>query len=93
MYTVARAGQMGFHQRTEYNKRIVKISETGDEINPKGGFIRYGLVKGDYIVVLGSVPGPKKRLIRIRKSMRPKRKFELAAPTITYISRQTQQGK
>lgn len=93
MYTVARAGQMGFHQRTEYNKRIVKISETGDEINPKGGFVRYGLVKGDYIVVLGSVPGPKKRLIRFRKSMRPKRKFELAAPTITYISRQTQQGK
>ncbi len=93
MYTVARAGQMGFHQRTEYNKRIVKISETGDEINPKGGFLRYGLVKGDYIVVLGSVPGSKKRLIRLRKSMRPKRNFEIASPTITYISRQTQQGK
>ena len=93
MYTVARAGQMGFHQRTEYNKRIVKISETGDEINPKGGFLHYGLVKGDYIVVLGSVPGPKKRLIRIRKSMRPKPNFEVNSPTITYISRQTQQGK
>jgi large subunit ribosomal protein L3 len=93
MYTVPRAGQMGFHQRTEYNKRIVKISETGDEINPKGGFLNYGLVKGDYIVVLGSVPGPKKRLIRLRKSIRPKRNFEVVAPTITYISRQTQQGK
>ncbi len=93
MYTVARAGQMGFHQRTEYNKRIVKISETGDEINPKGGFLHYGLVKGDYIVVIGSVPGPKKRLIRIRKSMRPKRVIEVTPPTITYISRQTQQGK
>jgi large subunit ribosomal protein L3 len=93
MYTVPRAGQMGFHQRTEYNKRIVKISETGDEINPKGGFLRYGLVKGDYIVVLGSVPGPKKRLIRLRKTMRPKRRFEVTSPTITYISRQTQQGK
>jgi large subunit ribosomal protein L3 len=93
MYTVARAGQMGFHQRTEYNKRIIKISETGDEINPKGGFLRYGLVKGDYIVVTGSVPGSKKRLIRIRKTMRPKRRFEVTAPTITYISRQTQQGK
>ncbi|MBN2154946.1 MAG: 50S ribosomal protein L3 [Candidatus Lokiarchaeota archaeon] len=93
MYTVPRAGQMGFHQRTEYNKRIVKISETGDEINPKGGFLHYGLVKGDFIAVLGSVPGPKKRLIRIRKSMRPKKNFEVVAPTITYISRQTQQGK
>jgi len=93
MYTVARAGQLGFNQRTEYNKRVVKMSETGDEINPKGGFIRYGLVKGDYIVVLGSVPGPKKRLIRLRKSIRPKRNFDVAVPTITYINRQTQQGK
>jgi len=93
MYTAARAGQVGFHQRTEYNKRVVKISETGDEINPKGGFLRYGLIKGDHIIVLGSVPGPKKRLIRLRKSIRPKRILEVTAPTITYISRQTQQGK
>ena len=45
LYTIARAGQMGFHQRVEYHKRIVKISEDGDEINPKGGFIRYGLYR------------------------------------------------
>jgi large subunit ribosomal protein L3 len=29
MYSVPRAGQMGFHQRTEYNKQILKI---GDDI-------------------------------------------------------------
>jgi large subunit ribosomal protein L3 len=92
MYTTARAGQMGFHQRIEYHKRIMKISENGDEINPKGGFVRYGIIKGDYIMLLGSVPGPKKRLIRFRNTIRAKR-FEENSPELTYISRQSQQKK
>ena len=39
LYTVPRAGQLGFHQRTEYHKRIMLIGENEEEINPKGGFI------------------------------------------------------
>lgn len=93
MYTVGRAGQMGYHQRVEYNKRVIKISEDADEINPKGGFIRYGLVKNDFMLLLGSVPGPKKRLIRFRESMRPKKTFEQSVPEITYINKLSQQGK
>lgn len=93
LYTVPRPGQMGFHQRTEYHKRIFQIGENGEEINPKGGFIGYGLVKGDYIMVLGSIPGPKKRLIRIRKTIRPTQKFGDSIPEITYISRESQQLK
>lgn len=30
MYTVPRAGQFGFHQRTEYSKRIMMIGNAGD---------------------------------------------------------------
>ncbi len=45
MYSVARAGQMGYHQRIEYNKRILKIGKDGKEVNVKGGFIRYGNLK------------------------------------------------
>src|SRR6056297_389684 len=41
MYSVPREGQMGFHQRTEYRKRILKMSEDPDEVNPDGGFIKY----------------------------------------------------
>jgi len=93
LYTVPRAGQMGFHQRTEYHKRIIQIGENGEEINPKGGFIRYGLVKGDYIMLLGSVPGPKKRLIQLRKTIRATQKFIDSLPEITYISRESQQLK
>ena len=74
MYTVARQGQRGFHQRTEYNKRILVISNTEKDaensINPSGGFKHYGLVRGDYIVVRGSVPGVPKRLVKMRQPIR-----------------------
>ncbi len=93
LYTVARAGQLGFHQRTEYHKRIMQIGENEDEINPKGGFIRYGKIQGDYILLLGSIPGPKKRLIRIRKTIRPSKSFVINAPEITFVSRESQQRR
>ena len=74
MYTVARQGQRGFHQRTEYNKRVLIISNTDKDaqnpINPPGGFKHFGLVKGDYIVVRGSVPGVPKRLVKMRQPIR-----------------------
>ncbi|MEX2682883.1 MAG: 50S ribosomal protein L3 [Candidatus Sigynarchaeota archaeon] len=90
-WTAPRGGQMGFHQRTEYNKQIIKISEKGEEINPKGGFIRYGLVKGDYIMIKGSVPGAKKRFVRLRASIRGSK--DISAPEITYMSVLSQQMK
>ncbi|MCK4687095.1 MAG: 50S ribosomal protein L3 [Candidatus Lokiarchaeota archaeon] len=93
LYTVPRAGQLGFHQRTEYHKRIMLIGENEEEINPKGGFIRYGKIQGDYLLMLGSIPGSKKRLIRIRKTIRPLRSFILQPPEITFISRESHQRK
>ncbi len=92
MYTVARPGQMGFHNRVEYHKRIIKMGEKGEDVNPKGGFIRYGLVKSDYILILGSIPGPKKRLVRLRSTIRPMTQ-PTTAPEITYLSTLSQQGK
>jgi len=73
MYTVPRAGQMGFHQRTEYNKRILLISNTENEqrkINPAGGYKHFGFVKGDYVILKGSVPGTYRRLVKLRKQIR-----------------------
>ncbi len=74
MYTVARQGQRGFHQRTEYNKRILIISSTDKDgensINPAGGFKHFGLVRGEYIIVRGSVPGVPKRLVKMRHPIR-----------------------
>jgi large subunit ribosomal protein L3 len=86
MYTVPQAGQMGYHYRTDHNKKILRIGkkETAPDINPKGGFSNYGNVKNSYIIVDGSVPGPAKRLIRIRKPIRSHQK-EVKDPRITSI--------
>ena len=92
LYTVPRSGQMGYHQRTEYNKRILKIGTDGTEVTPKGGFLRYGPVRGTYAILNGSVPGPTKRLIRFRTPARAPRRVPEAPPKITDISLQSPQG-
>jgi len=91
LYTVARAGQMGYHQRTEYNKRILKIGTNGADVSPKGGFIRYGPVKGAYVLISGSIPGPTKRQIRLRYPTRPPRRLP-EAPKIISVSLESPQG-
>ena len=92
LYTVPRPGQMGYHQRTEFNKRILKISKDGAEVTPKGGFLRYGPVRSTYVMLKGSVPGPAKRLIRFRYPARPPKEVSEAPPEITYISLESPQG-
>lgn len=75
MFTVPRQGQRGFHQRIEYNKRILLIgnaTEEGFDINRKGGFKHFGALTGDYMVVRGSIPGVPKRLVKLRTPIRRK---------------------
>jgi len=84
--TVAQAGQLGFQRRTEYNKRILKIGEGGKDITIKGGIANYGIVKNDYVLLEGSVPGPKKRLIALRKAIRPP-KTPIVPAEVKYLSR------
>ncbi|MFY9200453.1 MAG: 50S ribosomal protein L3 [Methanosarcina flavescens] len=90
-WRVPQMGQMGYHQRTEFNKRILKIGSDGEEVTPEGGFINYGIVRGDYVLIKGSVPGPSKRLIRLRDPIRAK-KADLGEPNILHISRESKQG-
>ncbi len=86
MFTVPHSGHMGYNYRTELNKRVLKIGSEKDvsQINVKGGFLNYGIVKNDFVVLDGSIPGPARRLLRFRKSIRssaPKK-----VPQINYIS-------
>ena len=90
--TVPQAGQVGYHQRTEYNKRILKIGENGEEITPAGGFPHYGVVRNSYILLHGSIPGPAKRLIGMRDAVRYKRDIKLEKAEIAYISTTSKQG-
>ena len=90
-WRVPQMGQMGYHQRTEYNKRILKVGADGGEITPTGGFLNYGLVRGEYVLIKGSVPGPSKRLVRLRDPMRSKVPA-MSEPEIVHVSTQSKQG-
>ncbi|MCJ1403405.1 60S ribosomal protein L3 [Xylographa trunciseda] len=81
-WTVARAGQDGYHHRTSVNHKVYRIGKGTEEgnastdfdvskkqITPMGGFVRYGEVKNDFVLLKGSVPGVKKRIMTLRKSM------------------------
>jgi len=84
-WSVARHGQMGFHHRTEINKKVYKVGKKGEDshlattdydvtkkdINPMGGFPHYGVVDEDYIMIKGACPGTKKRPITLRRTLLP----------------------
>jgi large subunit ribosomal protein L3 len=72
LYTIPQAGQMGYHKRTEINKRILKVGQDVDEINPKAGFPNYGFVGHEFVMLKGSIPGPVKRLVKMRLAVRSK---------------------
>jgi len=80
--TVPRAGQQGYFHRTELNKKVYRIGKGGDKascqteadltaksITPMGGFVHYGEVNEDWVMLKGAVVGVKKRPLILRKSM------------------------
>lgn len=90
-YTVPQPGKMGYHNRTEYNKWILKVGDKPEEINPKGGFLKFGMVKNPYILVKGGIIGPRKRLVRFNKPIRPNKKIVAQPPEISYVSLESKQ--
>ncbi|KAF0853040.1 60S large subunit ribosomal protein uL3 (rpL3) [Andalucia godoyi] len=87
-WTVPRAGQNGYHHRTEMNKKIYRIGAstateagkaagstefdlTKKPITPMGGFVHYGQVDEDFVMVKGCIAGPRKRVITLRKALAP----------------------
>ena len=95
-WTVARAGQHGFHHRTEINKRIYRVGKAASEdvkanastnydltekhITPMGGFVRYGVVNNDFLVIKGGCVGLRKRQVLLRHSMHTRTKNKLTEP-------------
>jgi large subunit ribosomal protein L3e len=80
--TVPRAGQNGYFHRTEMNKKVYRIGKKGDaascqtaadltakSITPMGGFVHYGEVKEDWMMLKGAIVGVKKRPLILRKSL------------------------
>lgn len=81
-------GQMGYHTRTEYNKTVMKVGGDGADVTPSGGFLNYGPVKGDYLMLHGSLPGPAKRVIRVTMPKRPFKDKTFDIITIDTTSKQ-----
>jgi large subunit ribosomal protein L3 len=90
-WQVPQLGQTGYHQRTEYNKRILKLGQDAKDVTPIGGFMHYGKLNNEFLIVKGSIPGPTKRVIRIRPAVRPKNTPK-QAPELLYMSTSTKQG-
>jgi len=85
-FQVPRSGQRGYHHRTEINKKIYRVGKsvkddpnnatteadlTDKAITPLGGFSHFGEVTQDYVMLKGTVMGPRKRVITMRKSLLP----------------------
>jgi len=80
-FSVARAGQNGYHHRTAINKKVYLIGTKGEcktefdltakSITPMGGFPHFGIVREDYLMLKGCCPGVTKRVITLRKSVVP----------------------
>jgi len=85
-FQVPRSGQRGYGHRTEINKKIYRVGKSAkDDPNsamtendltekgptPMGGFSHYGEVTQDWIMLKGTVMGPRKRVITVRKSLLP----------------------
>uniref|UniRef100_A0A8D2M601 60S ribosomal protein L3-like n=1 Tax=Zonotrichia albicollis TaxID=44394 RepID=A0A8D2M601_ZONAL len=75
-YSIARAGQKGYHHRTEINKKvwpggsILQLScPPTPLLSPQGGFPHYGEVNNDFLMLKGCVVGTRKRVLTLRKSL------------------------
>jgi large subunit ribosomal protein L3 len=73
-------------------KRVLKIGDKGEEITPKGGFLHYGVVKNGYMLVHGTVPGPSKRIVRLREPVRMGGVKLTEPPQVTFVSIESKQG-
>jgi len=86
-FQVPRAGQKGYHHRTELNKKIYRIGGnlkddefgastnndlTQKAITPMGGFKHYGVIRNEWVMIKGAVVGAIRRVITLRKSLLPK---------------------
>ncbi|EKD04480.1 large subunit ribosomal protein L3 [Trichosporon asahii var. asahii CBS 8904] len=106
MFSVARSGQDGYHRRTTINHKIYRIDNGTNEgsgstefdltkksINPVGGWSHYPLIRNDFVMLKGSIPGVKKRVITLRKALRVHTsRTHLEEITLKFIDTSSQLG-
>ena len=90
LWGVPACGRMGYNLRTEYNKDLILIDSNPTKVNPKGGFMHYGLVRSDYVLLKGSVPGLRNRLVTFTKNIRNTKPLGNQIE-LTYVSTESKQ--
>merc|ERR1719333_1579900 len=99
---------MGYHHRTEINKKIYRIGKnlaeddknantendlTEKSITPIGGFSHYGEVNEDWIMLKGTTMGKRKKIITLRKSLLPQvTRKACEAITLKFIDTSSKRG-
>jgi len=107
-WTVARAGQDGYHHRTEANKRILRVGRSAREvqdnatteadvtqknITPLGWFPHYGEVVNDFLMLKWCTVGAKKRTLLLREALfAPTLTWEAAQVNIKFIDTSSKMG-
>lgn len=107
-FTINRAGQLGYHHRTEMNKKVYRVAEpatkvknnastendlTEKNITPLGGFPHYGVVNNSYVMIRGCCVGTKKRPLILRKSVIPQTSRSAAEKiTLSFIDTSSKLG-
>jgi large subunit ribosomal protein L3 len=64
----------------------MRVDAKPEELNPKGGFLRYGVLNQPCMLLLGSVGGCEKRAITLTHALRPDHNTPRTAPEITHTS-------
>lgn len=112
-FQISRAGQYGYHHRTEINKKIYRIGAgsnpgvaadadkqkdkpvadknnastasdlTEKAITPLGGFVQYGEVNEDFLMIKGGVVGTVKRVLTLRKTLIPQVRTQTRTATLS----------
>ncbi len=92
-YRIPQAGQQGYHRRTQFNMRVLKIVKDPrtEPVVPAGGFPHYGEVRSACVVLHGSLPGPAKRLLKFRVPIRS-RVAAVEKVDLRYLSTRSKQG-
>ena len=71
IFRVPMAGQLGTFTRVVYNNKILDMGKAEGKFK---ALKHFGDIKTDYIVVKGSVQGPKKRQLVLTQALRPTKK-------------------
>jgi len=75
LFRVPMAGQLGMFSRVQYNYKIIALKKISElNINPPSGWKNYGIIKTEFAIIQGSVPGTEKRPLLLTFPLRPSKK-------------------